>query len=44
MRTELVSTEALAEAFNTQSSNGRGINYAVERDERYSCQHEHAPY
>ena len=35
MRTELASTAAFAEAYNTQSSNGRGINYAVEREERF---------
>jgi len=34
MRTELVSTVAVAEAYNTQSSNGRVKYYAVEREER----------
>jgi hypothetical protein len=34
MRTELASTVAFAEAYNTQSSNGRVKHYAVERDKR----------
>jgi len=37
MRTELASTVAFAEAYNTQSSNGRGKHYAVEWDERQTC-------
>ena len=44
MRTELVSTVAHAEAYNTQSSNWRVKYYAVEWDERHSCQHERTPY
>ena len=34
MRTELVSTEALAEAFTEQSCNGLVKYYAVEQEER----------
>lgn len=44
MRTELVSTVAFAEAYNTQSGNGRGINYAVDWDERQTWAHVCTPY